>query len=473
VLHERKAHPRMRASHLYRFGAMVVCVAVTLLAALPAPSRAATHARFFWVASAGGLKREPCVLRGSARDVDVFVCPGARETNAHIDDLISRYETGILPTDLRTFGRPRGFGRISIVIAHLDDMSLGYFDENDLAATDPLHANHGNVVYVRPAAMMPDKNGQADVLEVVAHELQHVINYRIRVMDDHHKPEEAWLNEGLSFYAQMINGFWTPRDALKVQAAAADPNWPVNGLQESNRFLYRHARVAYGRAGLFLTDLAQRYGAHFARSLIATPDPGLGGLDTVLRHAHPRGTVQSAFARWGVDLLLNRVGATFSKSRAATPAFHQALAIPSVAVPSAPLPAWRSPWLQVNSWAQSYTEFRSVTAGTLHVTLSTANPAIRAAVVVRSSRSLSPPRVVWCRPQGKVSAAQVEDFGGPYDQATLVVSGAPSIGGREKDWRFQVGAALVDVGDHDRITGPAAPTGRNARVPVRKTRHLP
>lgn len=463
----------MRVSHLYRFGVMAVCVAFILLAALPARSRAATHTRFFWVNTAGGLREESCVLRGSARDVDVYTCPGARETSGQIDGLIDRYETGILPTELRTFGRPRSFGRTAIIMARLDVMSLGYFDENDLAATDPLHSNHGNVLYVRSAALMPDRNGQADVLEVVAHELQHLINYRIRVIDDHYRPEEAWLNEGLSFYAQMVNGFWTPRDALKVQAAAADPSWPVNGLQESNRFFYRHARVAYGRAGLFLTDLAQQHGAYFARSLIAAPSPGLGGLDNALRHAHPGATVQSAFARWGIDLLLDRVRAKFSKSRTMTTAFHQALAVPSVALPSAPLPAWRSPWLHVHSWAQSYTEFRSVTSGLLRVTLSALNPSIRAAVVVRSSRSLSPPRVVWCRPQGTILAAQVEDFGGPYDQATLVVSGTPAIGGHQGDWRFQVGASLINVGDHNGIPGPTATAGRNTHVPVRKTRNLP
>src|SRR5205085_7122624 len=116
---------------------------------------------------------------------------------------------------------------------------LGYFNEADVQpfTTDALHSNGGNVLYIRLPSTMPDKNRAADVGEVAAHELQHLIDFRLRVIDHGLAREEDWLNEGLSFYAQLANRYFTPRDRLKIRAAAGNPGWQVTSMADSREAL--------------------------------------------------------------------------------------------------------------------------------------------------------------------------------------------------------------------------------------------
>jgi hypothetical protein len=380
--------------------------------------------------------------------VDLYACGTAAIAPYQAAGLMSALERHIIPTDLTDFGRPRNFGKLEVLLAPLDSMTLGYFDENDIIPSDPVHSNHANVIYVRPPYLMPDATQMTDVEEAAAHELQHLINFRIRVVDSHLPRQEPWLNEGLAFYAQMANDYWTRRDLLKVQAAAADPGWSINRLIEGDRFLVRHARVAYGRAGLFMCDLVRRYGSSFARQVIRTPGFALQQIDRVLHGRRRRITVSSAFAQWGADLVTASASRQRWVGRLRLEHVPEAALLPAVTMRSGS-PSWSSPTLRVEPWSQSFVRLRAGTLGTLRVSLKTRSAAVFAALVATSSDGLASPRTLWFRPDPDGAAtAQIAGFGETYDTATLAISNAPPLSGHQSAASFLATASLVPPQKH-------------------------
>lgn len=410
-------------------------------------SHAAPSVQHFWLASPNGPRRAACVSESKSPRVELYACGTAAVPPDQAKSLVSDLEHRIIPTDLREFGHPRNFRKVVVLLSPLDSMTLGYFDENDILPSDPAHSNHANVIYVRPPYLMPDVSEMADVEEAAAHELQHLINFRIRVLDRHLPPQESWLNEGLAFYAQMANGFWTQRDVLKVKAAASDPGWSINSLVEGDRFLVRHARVAYGRAGLFVCDLVRRYGSSIARAVIRSPGSGLEEIDRALRARRPSASVRSAFAQWGADLVTS--GATPQRwvGRLGLQHIQQASLVSAVTIRS-DAPPWSSPSLRVRPWSQSFVTLRSSGSGALRVTLKTKSSSLFVALVATSSEDLARPRIAWFRPNVKgIAGAQIGNFGETYDSATLAASNAPALGSNQVPALFMASASVTPSGE--------------------------
>ena len=298
-----------RAAFSAVFAALSAAMLWNGVATPPAHAHASVSQRQFWIVDNGAYKRVACEELGAGIHVTLFNCGGPEPTPADVDVLIRSFDRHIFPTDTRDFGAPRAMGTVNVVMAPFSGMTYGYFDANDLSPLGPSasHSNHGNVLFVRSLASMPDANRMADVQETIAHELQHLIDYRIRVLDRGLAPQQVWLNEGLSFFAQLANGFWTPRDLLRLEASAFDPAWSLTAMTENPQFLRQHGRVAYGRAGMFVTYLASQYGPRFTRDLVRNRQTGMKGIDVVLRR-EGRGSCADAFAHWGVAQLLNAPG---------------------------------------------------------------------------------------------------------------------------------------------------------------------
>jgi hypothetical protein len=219
----------------------------------------------------------------------------------------------------------------------------------------------------------------------------------------------------LSFYAQVATGYWTPRDQLKLEAAAANPSWPVVALSTRDPSLNVHARLAYGRAGLFVTYLASRYGASLTRSLLLSRSTGMQAVDDVLR-SH-RTSAIAALSDWGVANFLN------------APGRYGYGALASVVRPSAllrPVGAGRYPFrasVRLRSWGQGYLRLRPTSGGTLHLTVSGAGDASRFALILQDSDKIMPTAVQWMHVDNRGRAwLNVDGFGTLYDRATLVLN---------------------------------------------------
>ncbi len=446
-------------------GATMLLVALLLQCVIqaiaPQSARAREQAadRSFWVFVGSGWQHLGCDELGQGAHVAVFGCAGASVASTQVAAMVDAFERRIFATDTQLFGLPRHLGQVDIVLVPFSGMVLGYFDENDLPlngdSVDPKHSNHANILYVRPPDMMPDADKMAEENEAVAHELQHLFEFRIRVMDHGYLPQDDWLNEGLSFYAQVANGYWTPRDQLKMAAAAAAPGWRVTSLNEGTAFLRHHARTSYGRAGLFMTYLGAQYGSSFTRRIVANPRPGLPAIDEVLRSTLYHTSLAATFANWGVAALLNgpgvygyrglvkgRVTPTWAISPVRTYPFDSRRSLP--------------PGIPIDLWAHGYLQFQTRTIGILQITVKGAPHRFRVGAVLEGSGSTADTSVHWFDfdPRGTARLA-IQAFGARSQRLTLVIShvGTTSYGsdtGSVEHMRVQ--ASLVRTPYHDRST---------------------
>jgi hypothetical protein len=93
----------------------------------------------------------------------------------------------------------------------------GFFDGFDLSGSDS-NSNRGEIYY----GLVPDANGTRSCAHSVAsvssiapgtflHELQHMISYSQHVIVHNGSPEEGWLDEGLSIFAQELGSQYYER----------------------------------------------------------------------------------------------------------------------------------------------------------------------------------------------------------------------------------------------------------------------
>lgn len=357
-----------------------------------------SNSHWFWVEAGVAPSHVRATLLASDRGVHLFAAASSHVSPRVARSIVTSVVRHILPIDLRTFGTPRHFHGFTILMVPLGGATLGYFDENDVLPDAPSYSNHQNILYVRPPASMPDPDGITDSREVIAHELQHLIEFRIRVIDRHEDRQADWLNEGLSFYAQMRTGFWTERDVLKVQAAAADPSWPVTSLDKTAPNFPQSARTAYGRAGLFVSYLAERFGPSTPGDLVSTPESGMLGIDHILRTRPHPATVQTAFADWGVAALIDAAGRFgYGQLRWVLRATPQ-----TVHTQVTPDPTSLS--LALHPWAQQYIRLSLPPHGLLSLRLDAPPGHLRAALVETDDSHLAEPIVRWFSPDARGSA---------------------------------------------------------------------
>jgi hypothetical protein len=147
---------------------------------------------------------------------------------ADIQSLGVLFDQHLYPIDTLAFGRESDLDGNGVVIILLSDrinalspacqatgqVILGYFFGLDLDLTDP-NSNGGEVFY----APVPDPSkplcfSKPFVLRKLAptaiHEFQHMISFNRHVLLGGGAPEETWLNEGLSHFAEELGGRLVP-----------------------------------------------------------------------------------------------------------------------------------------------------------------------------------------------------------------------------------------------------------------------
>lgn len=411
----------------------------------------AQSGRWLWYATGSGWHHAYVLHLAAGPHVTVYARRGT--VTPHDARVIAdAFSWRIYPTDTATFGLPPGLRSVSIVLLPLGGMTLGYFNEDDIApnrpGADARHSNRGNFLYIRTPNTMPDPTRLADVGEVAAHELQHLIDFRIRVVDHHWAPEDDWLNEGLSVYAQFANHYFTERDALKIEAAAATPGWQLTNLSSSNSSVLANARAAYGHAGLFVSYLAERFGASIARDIVDNRNTGMEAVSQVLARRHA--SLASVFSDWGIASLLNRSGrygyGSLRSVMSATPRYAAA------PITGNQLEFGYRRRLIMASWTHQYLDVDSGLPGTLVVHLRGTASRITAAVVLQRPGYASASTVHWLHPDlngGLV--VHLGDFGAFYTRGVIVLADASNSTG-QTSFRLDMHVA------HASTTGPSHPT---------------
>ena len=157
--------------------------------------------------------------------------PAPGVTQAELDSLRSVFDTRLYETDTLAFGRESDIDQNGMVIVLMTGkvnslvtasqctstgFVAGFFFGADLITTAPFASgNNGEIFY----SIVPDPSGSLScahsvttVMELVpvtfVHEFQHMISFNQHVLKSNllSPPEELWLNEGLSHYAEENGG---------------------------------------------------------------------------------------------------------------------------------------------------------------------------------------------------------------------------------------------------------------------------
>lgn len=150
--------------------------------------------------------------------------PAGGYTQAEVDSVGLLFDEWIYPVDTTAFGRESdidGNGQVLVLLTdQLNRLSgncnatgqlvVGYFFGLDLT-TEP-GSNQGEVFY----GMVPDPGSTSCPVDhalarrllapVFIHEFQHMISWNHHVLQAGGRPEETWLNEGLSHFAEELGG---------------------------------------------------------------------------------------------------------------------------------------------------------------------------------------------------------------------------------------------------------------------------
>ena len=159
----------------------------------------------------------------------------------------------------------------------------GYFDPRD-QTNNSGSGNFGDIMYIdtNPGKMYDDFS-----LGIVAHELQHLIHYRV---DDN---ESTWLNEGMSEFAMYILGFGSRSYGTFLR----DTNRPLTSFDNSI--------ADYAKVGLWTLYCYKQFGLDFIKQVVDETANSLDSYSRVLTsHGLTIGT-DELMRNWFVANLIN------------------------------------------------------------------------------------------------------------------------------------------------------------------------
>ncbi|NNE36610.1 MAG: hypothetical protein HKN13_15360, partial [Rhodothermales bacterium] len=169
---------------------------------------------------------------------------------------------GIIANENDIFGNPPnvdGDGVTDVLIYDIENV-LGFVSGADLSATGP--GNMADVLHIGSR----HHRDLSDRLRTIAHEYQHLIHF------NYDGDELRWVNEGLSDYAAVLNGY-----AGRPIRYLAYPS-----LRNTWLFWWDQLLINYEKAGLFVTYLAQRSDPMTAGSITRDPANGRSGMNSAL-----------------------------------------------------------------------------------------------------------------------------------------------------------------------------------------------
>ena len=190
-----------------------------------------------------------------------------------VQQLSDTFENHIYPLNREFFGSESTPGIDNdehLYILYTDAMggAAGYFSSAD---TNPQEIDpYSNEAEIFMLSSVYTRLDQEYTYGVLAHEFQHMIH---RNLD---KNETAWINEGFSELATLLNGY-DSGNAGNQYGRNADIQlnfWPRDEVESS--------LPHYGASYLFMTYLYDRYGEKFSRALVANPLNDLDSIDDTL-----------------------------------------------------------------------------------------------------------------------------------------------------------------------------------------------
>jgi len=250
--------------------------------------------------------------------------PAPTYSSGDLQAIGSMFDDHLYPIDTTAFGRESDIDGNGLVLILLTDrvtklvscsggsVVVGFFLPFDLSPSH-IGSNGGEVFY----GLVPDASCNIDVSDakaslppVVIHEFQHMISYNQHVLMRGGSPEQTWLNEGLSSFAEELGGRLVP-DPLCLNSDCLTQFSLIN-LDNASRYLTDPVgnylvgpdRIPlpleeYGAGWLFVRWLADHYattatvGTDLTQKLVATSRTGATNVTHVTGE-----TFSSLVANW-------------------------------------------------------------------------------------------------------------------------------------------------------------------------------
>ena len=216
-----------------------------------------------------------------------------------LDEWVELTASLIIPREAELFGQlrnPDGSGRFTVLftpeINRMAGSVQGLFVTNDQVSSSP-GSNFMDIVYLAvpdpsggpydPDFPMSMENWQEQVPSVIAHEMQHLLNYsnRLRRMEASGDPlvqEQSWLNEAVSHFAEDIVG-------LRNRSLYSMAKRYLNLAPAQPLFSGADSVVRRGGGYLLIRYLFDRQGKQAINQLVGKDpsQPALAGLDNLAR----------------------------------------------------------------------------------------------------------------------------------------------------------------------------------------------
>ncbi len=164
----------------------------------------------------------------------------------------------------------------------------GYFSPRDLLPAEVNPRTNGREMFV----MNLRQFGRSSYLDVLAHELRHMLEARYDLGD------EDWAVEGSAMLAAELAGHEASAQA-RANLFLASPDQQLNSWSETDQLLH------YGQGYLFSRYLFDRLGPEAYRKLAVSPASGLRAIDTLAEELGAGWTAESLWQDWLVTLAIN------------------------------------------------------------------------------------------------------------------------------------------------------------------------
>jgi hypothetical protein len=209
-------------------------------------------------------RKAPLRYLGSRVALYVDAPPDAYQ--ARIDSIGRAFDEEIMPRNTTLFGPTSDYDGNGVVFViatpELEDGEGVYCDSIRRVGTEALFA-----------LWNPDLPVHR-LLAVLAHEHQHLVNAGHHVLSDGNVGDERWMNEGLSFAAEALNGYWYD-SLIRMWTFLNGQNGGMSMLPLDYASVYEDRYMAFT---LYLED---RFGPGALRALTRSGRRGVANLEFV------------------------------------------------------------------------------------------------------------------------------------------------------------------------------------------------
>jgi hypothetical protein len=348
----------------------------------------------------------------------IYVDTTITVSDSVLDQLFTEFDSKIYPNSTSVFGNePKpGVDADTLVTILLYDIRddrfydssvttfiAGFFDPNNQRRkVDFSDSNEREMVYVDSEAIETNTLG---TLAVLAHEFQHLIHF------NQDANETSWVNEGLSEYAIVLNGY--PR---RPPTSFFDN--PDNGLTD-----WRNEIADYDQSFLLMVYLAEHYGGdELIGAITRNTLNGIDGIEAPLATMNPGATFNDVFADWAIANYLDDT--SIGEGRYG----YDSLRLPKIRLAQRffGLPV-QNTFESLKAYAADYIEFQGGEDLVLNFNGNGNTPQFRA-LLVKRGLGVEPVVEEINLDSNNDGSTAVTDYGTTYNKATLIPVLMPPLG---------------------------------------------